>query len=57
MKNILSKIVLIVTSVFALLGSVRRKSDEPTRDAIDMGKKGDPVIVEDYEMAAYHNHA
>lgn len=57
MKNIISKIVLIITSVFTLIGTIRRKSDESTADAIDMRQKENQVIVEDYEMAAYHNHA
>lgn len=57
MRNIISKIVLIITSVFTLIGTSRRKSDEAAADAIDMRQKDNKVIVEDYEIAAYHNHA
>ena len=56
MKRIFSKIILILTSISTLLGTMRRKSDETT-DAINMQKKDDQVILEEYEMAAYHNHA
>ena len=57
MRNIIGKIVLIITSVFTLIVTSRRKSDESAADAIDMRQKEKKVILEDYEMAAYHNHA
>jgi hypothetical protein len=57
MKQILKKLILILASVFTLFGSSKRKGDESMSDAINMRNQGDEIILEDFEMAAYHNHA
>jgi hypothetical protein len=57
MKQILKKLILILASVFTLFGSSKRKGEQPMSDAINMRNQGDEIILEDFEMAAYHNHA
>lgn len=57
MKHIIKKIVLILASVFTLFGSSKRKGEETMSDAINMHTQGDEIILEDFEIAAYHNHA
>ena len=57
MKQIIKKIVLILASAFTLIGSTKRKGEETMPDAIKMPTQGDEIILEDFEIAAYHNHA
>ena len=57
MKQIIKKLILVLASVFTLFGSSKRKGEEAMSDAINMRSQGDEIILEDFEMAAYHNHA
>ena len=56
MKQIIKKIVLFLASAFTLFGSTKRKGEETMPDAIKMPTQGDEIILEDFEIAAYHNH-
>ena len=58
MKTLITKIILVLASVATLLGFSKRKEyDSPKDDAISMREFQQKDIVEDFEMAAYHNQA
>jgi hypothetical protein len=58
MKTLFTKFILIVASVATLLGISKRKEEETVEnDAIRLPEYQQQDIVEDYEMAAYHNQA
>ncbi len=58
MKTLLTKFILIFASVATLLGITKRKEDRTAEnDAIRLPEFQQQDIVEDYEMAAYHNQA
>ena len=58
MKTFITKIILVLASVATLLGFSKRKEDDsPKDDAISMREFQQKDIVEDFEMAAYHNQA
>jgi hypothetical protein len=58
MKTFITKIILVLASVATLLGFPKRKEDDsPKDDAISMREFRQKDIVEDFEMAAYHNQA
>ncbi len=58
MKTLFTKFVLIFASVATLFGVSKRKEDRNIeKDAIKLSEFEQKDIVEDYEMAAYHNQA
>ena len=57
MKKILRKFVLLWASVMALAGFAKKKEEMPMNDAILLPERNNQMIVEDYELAAYHNQA
>ena len=58
MKTLFTKFILIFASVATLLGVSKRKEDRNIeKDAIKLSEIEQKDIVEDYEMAAYHNQA
>ena len=57
MKKILRKFVLLWASVMALAGFAKKKEETPMNDAILLPERNNQMIVEDYELAAYHNQA
>jgi hypothetical protein len=58
MKTLFTKFILIFASVATLLGVGKRKEDRNVEnDAIKLSEFEQKDIVEDYEMAAYHNQA
>ena len=58
MKTFITKIILVLASVATLLGFSKRKEDDSLKDdAISMREFQQKDIVEDFEMAAYHNQA
>ena len=57
MKKILRKFVLLWASVMALAGFAKKKEETPLNDAILLPERNNQMIVEDFEMAAYHNQA
>ena len=58
MKTLFTKFILIFASVATLFGVSKRKEDRNIeKDAIKLSEFEQKDIVEDYEMAAYHNQA
>lgn len=58
MKTLFTKFILILASVATLFGVSKRKEDQNIeKDAIKLPEFEQKDIVEDYEMAAYHNQA
>jgi hypothetical protein len=57
MKKIFRKFLLLWASVLALAGFSKKKEELPMNDAILLPERNNKMIVEDYEMAAYHNQA
>jgi hypothetical protein len=58
MKTLFTKFILIFASVATLFGVSKRKEDRNIeKDAIKLSEIEQKDIVEDYEMAAYHNQA
>lgn len=58
MKTLFTRIIIVFASVATLLGFSKKK-EEPSMetDAIRMPEFEQKDLVEDYEMAAYHNQA
>ena len=57
MKKILQKIVIVWASVAALVGFQKKESKEGLNDAVRLPDLSEKNVVEDYEMAAYHQQA
>jgi hypothetical protein len=57
MKNIITKIVLVWAALVAVIGISRKKETEGINDAIKFPDLSKNAVVEDFEMAAYHNQA
>lgn len=58
MKTLFTKFILIFASVATLFGVSKRKEDRNIEnDAIKLPEFEQKDIVEDYEIAAYHNQA
>jgi len=57
MKYILTKIVLIWAALAAIVGISKKRENESLNDAIKFPDMGKTAVVEDFEMAAYHNQA
>jgi hypothetical protein len=58
MKTLFTKFILILASVATLFGVSKRKEDRSLEnDAIKLPEFEQHEIVEDYEIAAFHNQA
>lgn len=58
MKTLFTKIIVLFASLATLLGfSKKKEAAEVEIDAIRMPEFEQKDLVEDYEMAAYHNQA
>ncbi len=57
MKKILQKIVIVWASIAALIGFQKKEREESLNDAIRFPDLSEKNVVEDYEIAAYHNQA
>lgn len=57
MKKILQKFVIVWASIAALIGFQKKDREESLNDAIRFPDLSEKNVVEDYEMAAYHNQA
>ena len=57
MKYIITKIVLVWAALAAIAGISKKRDNEPMNDAVKLPEMGKAAVVEDYEMAAYHNQA
>jgi hypothetical protein len=56
MKKIFKKFVLLWVSIGVFAGIYKKKEAQSMNDAIQH-PESNQTIVEDYEMAAYHNQA
>ena len=56
MRKIIKKFILIWASLLSLTG-IYRKKENSVDDAIRLPDTSSKMIVEDYEIAAYHNQA
>lgn len=57
MKKIFSFILLAFTGIVSVLGFSKKEKNNPEHDAIRFPEMNEVAIVEDYELAAYHNQA
>ncbi|MFN5480004.1 MAG: hypothetical protein ACK43J_07125 [Chitinophagaceae bacterium] len=57
MKRFFSNILIICTSFLALLGLQKKKEKAGMEDAIVFPGANQSSVVEDFEIAAYHNQA
>jgi len=57
MKKILQKVIIVWASIAALIGFQKKEEKESFNDAIRFPDISEKNVVEDYEMAAYHNQA
>jgi len=57
MKYIITKIVLVWAALAAIAGISKKKENESLNDAVKFPDMGKTAVVEDFEMAAYHNQA
>jgi len=57
MKYIITKIVLVWATLAAIAGISKKRDNESMHDAVKFPDMGKTAVVEDYEMAAYHNQA
>jgi hypothetical protein len=57
MKYIITKIVLVWTALASVVGISKKRENESLNDAIKFPDMGKTAVVEDFEIAAYHNQA
>lgn len=58
MKTLFTKIILVFASLATLIGFTKKKEQaEIENDAIRLSEFQQNDLVEDFEMAAYHNQA
>jgi len=57
MKYIITKIVLVWAALAAVVGISKKRENESLHDAIKFPDMGKTAVVEDFEIAAYHNQA
>jgi hypothetical protein len=57
MKYIITKIFLVWAALAAIVGISKKKENESFNDAVKFPDMGKTSVVEDFEMAAYHNQA
>ena len=57
MKYIFIKIILIWAALAAIVGISKKRENESLNDDIKFPDMGKTAVVEDFEMAAYHNQA
>ncbi len=57
MKYIITKIVLVWAALAAVVVISKKRENESLNDAIKFPDMGKAAVVEDFEIAAYHNQA
>ena len=57
MKYLITKIILVWAALAAIVGISKKRETESVNDAIKFPDMGKTSVVEDFEMAAYHNQA
>ena len=53
----ITKFFLVWAALVAVVGISKKKENESLNDAIKFPDMGKTTVVEDFEMAAYHNQA
>ncbi|MFN5021015.1 MAG: hypothetical protein ACK5GP_05130 [bacterium] len=57
MKYIITKIVMVWAALAAIVGISKKRENDSMNDAVRFPDMGKTAVVEDFEMAAYHNQA
>jgi CRISPR/Cas system-associated endonuclease Cas3-HD len=57
MKYTITKIVLVWAALAAIVGISKKRENESLNDAVKFPDMGKTAVVEDFEIAAYHNQA
>lgn len=57
MKKIFNFLLLSLAGMITLLGLSKKEKENAEQDAIRLPELNETAIVEDYEIAAYHNQA
>ncbi|MEY2835852.1 MAG: hypothetical protein RLZZ557_1514 [Bacteroidota bacterium] len=57
MKKIFKLLILAFASLISLIGLSKKEKESLDQDAIRLPEMNESAIVEDYELAAYHNQA
>lgn len=57
MKYIITKIVMVWAALAAVVGISKKRENESMNDAVKFPDVGKTSVVEDFEIAAYHNQA
>jgi hypothetical protein len=57
MQKIVKTILLTSTLLLAFFGVMKKKNDSKVSDAIRLPELDRKMIVEDFEIAAFHNQA
>jgi hypothetical protein len=57
MKRLFKLLLLSLTSIISVFGLSKKYKNNTDQDAVRLPEMNEIAIVEDYEMAAYHNQA
>jgi len=57
MKNIIKLLFLSLAGIITIFGLSKKEKNNAEQDAVRLPEFNESTIVEDYEMAAYHNQA
>jgi hypothetical protein len=57
MKKLMQLLILSLASLISFIGFSKKDKESLDQDAIRLPEMNESAIVEDYEMAAYHNQA
>ena len=57
MKSMFRKLLLVWASLLTIIGSSKKSDQEMDNDAVRFPELSGQNVVEDYEMAAYHQQA
>lgn len=57
MKKLIKLLFLSLAGIITIFGLSKKEKTNGERDAIRLPELNETAIVEDYEMAAYHNQA
>ncbi|MEO0000802.1 MAG: hypothetical protein RL766_848 [Bacteroidota bacterium] len=57
MKNIIKLLFLSLAGIITIFGLSKKEKNNAEQDAVRLPEFNESAIVEDYEIAAYHNQA
>ena len=57
MKSMFKKLLLVWASLLTIIGNSKKSEQEMDNDAVRFPELSGQNVVEDYEMAAYHQQA